>query len=27
VVREKDGKYADYSSKGFINNQENLFEQ
>jgi len=27
VVREKDGKFTDYSSKGFINNQKNLFEQ
>jgi|GEM_PF-4509005 len=26
VVREKDGKYTDYSSKGFTNNQKNLFE-
>ncbi len=26
VVRGKDGKYADYSSKGFVNNQKNLFE-
>jgi thiamine biosynthesis lipoprotein len=27
VVRGKDGKLSDYSSKGFINNQKNLFEQ
>jgi FAD:protein FMN transferase len=27
VVREKDGKFTDYSSKGFVNNQKNLFEQ
>ena len=27
VVREKDGKFAEYSSKGFVNNQKNLFEQ
>lgn len=27
VVRGKDGKYTDYSSKGFVNNQKNLFAQ
>ncbi|MBU1181623.1 MAG: FAD:protein FMN transferase [Proteobacteria bacterium] len=26
VVREKDGKHVDYSSKGFVNNQKTLFE-
>ena len=26
VVREKDGKLVDYSSKGFVNNHKNLFE-
>ncbi|MFO7665499.1 MAG: FAD:protein FMN transferase [Desulfobacterales bacterium] len=26
VVKEKDGKFADYSSKGFVNNQNKLFE-
>jgi len=27
VVREKDGKLVDYSSKGFVNNHKNLFEK
>ena len=27
VVREKEGNLTDYGSKGFINNQKNLFEQ
>jgi thiamine biosynthesis lipoprotein len=27
VVREKDGRFTDYSSKGFADNQKNLFEQ
>jgi len=26
VVRENDGKLADYSSKGFAGNSKNLFE-
>lgn len=26
VVKEKDGKYINYSSKGFVNNNKNLFE-